>query len=209
MSRRSHHVGLIGAGIDASLSPALHEAEGAALGLEYRYALPDVERGSLEGLLERVRAEGYSGVNVTHPCKQDVVALLDALSEEAAVLEAVNTVVFDEDGQATGHNTDASGFAESFPRGLSGAALDHVVVLGAGGAGAAVAHAVQRLGAQRLTSVDVDEERARALADKLGATTGDLEAIEHADGLIHATPTGMAHGWRSCRPRVRSSSSPA
>ena len=192
MLQRSHLVGLVGAGIDASLSPALHEAEAAALGLDYAYRLLDIEGHELGALLAQARAEGYSGVNVTHPCKQDVVAHLDDLSPEAAALDAVNTVVFEADGRAVGHNTDASGFAESFRRGLPDATLDEVVVLGAGGAGSAVAHAALRLGAKELVIVDTDSTRAAALANRLGARTGALDQLDDADGLIHATPTGMA-----------------
>lgn len=192
MSQRSHLVGLIGAGIDASLSPALHEAEAAAQGLDYEYRLLDIDGDALESLLAQARAEGYRGVNVTHPCKQDVIAHLDDLSPEAAALDAVNTVVFERDGRAVGFNTDASGFAESFTRGLRGAALGKVVVLGAGGAGSAVAHAALRLGARDLVIVDTDTTRAAALAHRLGARTGALDELLTADGLIHATPTGMA-----------------
>jgi shikimate dehydrogenase len=191
MGERAHIVGLIGAGIDASLSPALHEAEAAAQGLAYEYRLLEIEGRSLDALLEGARAEGFCGVNVTHPCKQDVIALLDELSPEAAALDAVNTVVFS-GGRAIGHNTDASGFAESFRRGLPEAPLDKVVVLGAGGAGSAVAHAALRLGARDVVVVDVDPARAAALADRLGARTGTLDELQDADGLIHATPTGMA-----------------
>jgi shikimate dehydrogenase len=188
-----HLVGLVGSGIDASLSPALHEGEAAALGIEYRYRLLDIDRldAGVGELLERARTKGYSGLNVTHPCKQAVVEHLDELSPEAAALEAVNTVVFS-DGRAIGHNTDASGFAESFRRGLADAPLGKVVVLGAGGAGAAVAHAARQLGVERLVIVDVDNQRAAALADKLGAVAGEIEELADAEGLIHATPTGMA-----------------
>lgn len=194
MTERSHLVGLVGAGIDASLSPALHEAEAAALGLGYEYRLLDVDQLELDlgEIVARARARGYSGLNVTHPCKQDVVAHLDELSPEAAALDAVNTVVFAADGRAVGHNTDASGFLEAFRRGLPDAALDKVLVLGAGGAGSAVAHAALRLGARELVIVDTDSTRAAALANRLGARTGALDQLDDADGLIHATPTGMA-----------------
>src|SRR6478735_4541947 len=84
MRESAHTVGLIGAGIDASLSPALHEAEAAALGLDYEYRLLEIDGHALPDLLDQARADGFSGVNVTHPCKQDVVALLDDLSPEAA-----------------------------------------------------------------------------------------------------------------------------
>jgi shikimate dehydrogenase len=193
MSTVRHVVGLVGAGIEASLSPALHEGEAAAQGLDYSYRLLDIDRlGVAVGdLVRRARREAFSGLNVTHPCKREVVQYLDELSPEAAALDAVNTVVF-RDGRAIGHNTDAHGFAESFRRGLTEAPLGKVVLLGAGGAGAAVGHAVLGLGVRRLVIVDVDDERATALARRLGAAAGDLDELADADGLIHATPTGMA-----------------
>jgi shikimate dehydrogenase len=191
MSRTDGHlVGLIGAGIGGSLSPALHEREAAEQGLGYSYRLHDLDvaPADIGDLLERARQAGYRGLNVTHPCKRRVVEHLDELSAEAAAVEAVNTVVF-EDGRAVGHNTDVTGFAESFARGLPGVPVDDVVLLGAGGAGAAVA---QALGAGRLTIVDVVPERARALARRTGTAAGGLDALATADGLVHATPTGMA-----------------
>ena len=183
-------MGLIGTGIGTSLSPALHEREAAELDLDYAYRLIEVEDRDAGALLRDARRTGFRGLNVTHPCKQAVVPHLDALSDDAAALQAVNTVVF-EDGRATGHNTDTTGFAENFARGLPGAELDHVVLLGAGGAGAAVGLAALRLGAGRLTIVDVDRERAETCARRLGAEAGTVESVAGADGLIHATPTGM------------------
>ena len=190
-----YEVGLIGAGIAASLSPALHEREARQQGLRYRYRLIDIdERGDDVGaLLEQARRDGLKGVNVTHPVKQAAVPHLDALSDDATALQAVNTVVFDGE-RATGHNTDTTGFAESFARGLPDVALERVVLLGAGGAGTAVAYAALRLGVRELAIADVDDERARACVDQLGsdrARVGTLDDLEHADGLIHATPTGM------------------
>ena len=190
MGTERHEVGLIGAGIGTSLSPALHEQEAAELDLDYGYRLIEVEGRDVGELLDRVREAGLRGVNVTHPCKQAVVPHLDALSEDAAALQAVNTVVFD-DGRAIGHNTDTTGFAEHFERHLPDAELDHVVLLGAGGAGTAVGLAVLRLGAGRLTIVDVDRKRAETCARRLGAAVGTVESVADADGLIHATPTGM------------------
>jgi shikimate dehydrogenase len=188
-----YEVGLIGAGIGASLSPALHEREAREQGLRYRYRLIEIEDVDVGALLERARRDGLHGVNVTHPVKQEVVPHLDALSADAAALQAVNTVVFDGE-RATGHNTDTTGFAESFARGLADVALDRVVLLGAGGAGTAVAYAALRLGVRELAIVDVDDERARACVDQLGsdrARVGTLDDVDDADGLIHATPTGM------------------
>jgi len=193
------NVGLIGTGIGSSLSPALHEREASLLGFDYEYRLLDLDElgrpASDVGALVREAAEdGLRGLNVTHPCKQLVVDELDELSPEAAALGAVNTVVF-RDGRRIGHNTDASGFQEAFERRLPGASTERVVQLGAGGAGAAVAHAILSLGARELTILDVERERADALADALGAVAADIEALgdllAEAHGLIHATPTGM------------------
>lgn len=193
-------VGLIGSGIGPSLSPALHEREAAELGLDYRYRRWDLDElgeppTAVGELLTRARAEGYRGLNITHPCKQLVLDHLDEIDEDATALGAVNTVVFDGE-RAVGHNTDHSGFASSFRRGLSDVALDRVLLLGAGGAGAAVAHALLGLGAGEVRIVDVDTDRAAGLAASLperAVTGGELaEELEKADGLVHATPTGMA-----------------
>jgi shikimate dehydrogenase len=190
-----HQVGLIGAGIGASLSPALHEREAAEQGLDYRYTLLEIDGRDVDTLLDECRRAGYSGVNVTHPCKQAVVAHLDRLSPDAQALQAVNTVVFED---VSGHNTDTTGFAENVTRGLPDASLEHVVLLGAGGAGTAVALALLRLGTERLTVVDVDAERAASCVARLDdprAVAGSLDALADADGLVHATPTGMeGHG---------------
>jgi quinate/shikimate dehydrogenase (NAD+) len=199
-------VGLIGSGIGTSLSPQLHEQEAAELGLRYFYQLIDIDRlgaGAPEAgsLLREARRLGFRGLNITHPCKQAVVRYLDDLSPAAAALGAVNTVVFT-GGKVTGHNTDSSGFEAAFTRGLPGAGLRHAVVLGAGGAGAAVADVLLRLGARRLTVTDVLLDRAGQLAAVLRGrfAAGRVQAVTpeglagpmaEADGLVNATPVGM------------------
>ncbi len=192
-------VGLIGAGIGSSLSPALHEREASLLGVDYEYRLFDLEElgrpaSDVGALVAEAARDGFGGLNITHPCKQLVVAELDELSPEAEALGAVNTVVL-RNGWRIGHNTDASGFQEAFERRLPGARTDRVVQLGAGGAGAAVAHATLALGAGQLTILDVERDRAAALAETLGAAAADIGALgdllAEADGLIHATPMGM------------------
>src|SRR5262245_42430216 len=198
-------LGLIGAGIQHSLSPAMHEQEATQQGLRLHYQLIDVDRASdgaaaLPRLLDAARTMGFAGLNITYPCKQAVIPLLDGLSDEAAAMGAVNTVVFD-GARAIGHNTDGSGWAWGFRRTLPAADLSRVVLLGAGGAGSAIAHAVLRLGAQQLTLVAPDAARARALAAELNQRYGGARArgglaaeaaLANASGLIHATPTGMA-----------------
>src|SRR5437868_5200569 len=124
----------------------MHETEAKALGLRLQYRLFDLKAlglglDALPELLRQVEAEGYAGVNVTHPCKQAVIPLLDEVSEDAAMIGAVNTVVF-RNGRRHGYNTDEWGFRESFRRQMAGASLERVVQVGAGGAGAATAHAM-------------------------------------------------------------------
>lgn len=201
-SPRKVLIGLIGAGIQQSLSPALHEEEARHHGMRLHYQLIDLDRSAsspeqLPTLLSAARIMGYAGCNVTYPCKQAVIPHLDDLSEEARAMGAVNTVVV-QDGRLVGHNTDGSGWAWGFQRALPEADLAHVVLLGAGGAGAAIAHAVLRLGAQRLAIVDAQPERAEQLAADVNALYGaraqasDIAtAMAPATGLIHATPTGM------------------
>ncbi|GAA3836512.1 shikimate dehydrogenase [Sphaerisporangium flaviroseum] len=203
----SYLVGLIGSGVGPSLSPALHEREADHHGLRLLYRVIDIARLGLGaeaagGLVRAAQRLGFTGLNITHPCKQTVIEHLDELSPDAEMLGAVNTVVFDGD-RAIGHNTDWTGFAQSFARGLPDAPTHRVVQLGAGGAGAAVAHALLTLGADRVTLVDAEPARAVALAAELvrrfgagraGAATPDElpDLLPQADGLVHATPTGMA-----------------
>lgn len=197
--------GLIGAGIQASRTPALHEHEGDAQGLRYLYQLIDLDplrldSTALPDLLQAAERMNYTGLNITFPCKQAVIPLLDELSPEARGIGAVNTVVL-KDGKRVGHNTDCLGFAEGFRRGLTDAARERVVQMGAGGAGAAVAHALLSEGVRQLTIFDVDRERAESLANNLNQHFGasraqagaDLPgALAQADGLVNTTPMGMA-----------------
>lgn len=207
MSQPSYLVGLIGSGIGPSLSPALHEREADRQGLRCLYRLIDLDAlgvgpEAVGDLLRAARDVGFDGLNITHPCKQLVIGHLDDLAPQAAALGAVNTVVF-EGGRAIGHNTDVTGFAASFARGLPDVSLERVVQVGAGGAGAAVAHAVLTLGAGRVTVVDALPDRAAALAASLRRHFGTGRAaaaapdalaslLARADGIVHATPTGMA-----------------
>lgn len=199
-----YRVGLIGAGIQQSGSPRIHMDEAASLGLDYSYELLDIDAEqdgatALPRLLTLAEQQGYAGLNITYPCKQAVLPLLHELSPEASALQAVNTVVL-RNGKRIGHNTDWWGFAENFCRRLAPVPLHDVVLVGAGGAGAAAAYAVLRLGVERLWIHDADSARATALAERMTALfprqqtrmAESLPAVlEHANGLIHATPMGM------------------
>lgn len=197
--------GLIGAGIQASRTPSMHEQEGTEQGLRYIYRLIDLSvlnlgPEALPELLTAAERMGFNGLNITFPCKQAVIPLLHELSDDARALGAVNTVVL-KDGKRIGHNTDASGFAEGFRRGLPDVKRDRVVQMGAGGAGSAVAHAAMQLGIRHLTIFDTDQGKAEQVAADVGERFGsgraeagtDLgAALAQADGLINTTPVGMA-----------------
>ncbi|WP_411033695.1 shikimate dehydrogenase [Shinella sp. BYT-45] len=197
--------GLIGSGIQASLTPAMHVREGEAQGLSYEYELIDLSQigaapEDLPRLLDEAEARGLVGLNITHPCKQSVIPYLDTLSQQARDLGAVNTIVLRE-GKRAGHNTDWWGFAESFRRGLPQTDLSSALQLGAGGAGAATAYALLSLGVEKLLVFDREAERAQALATAMEAlfpratvaVAGTLDdAMPEVAGLVHATPTGMA-----------------
>ena len=198
-------VGLIGAGIQGSLAPALQEEEARHHGLRLHYQLIDLDAVApgievLPALLTAARVMGFSGLNITYPCKQSVIPLLDALSEEARSIGAVNTVVR-EGNRLVGYNTDGSGWSWGFRRALPDADLSRVVLLGAGGAGSACADAVLRMGARELLIVDLDRSRAAALAERLNAhfpgrrasaAADAASALRGAAGIIQATPVGMA-----------------
>jgi shikimate dehydrogenase len=183
----------------------MHEQEGAAQGLDLTYTLFDLTaRGladdALPRILEEAERAGYAGVNITFPFKQAVIVHLDGLSERARRVGAVNTVSF-AGGKRIGHNTDVTGFAESLAHGLPDAARGCVVQFGAGGAGSATAWAMLDSGVEHLIVFDVDPVKTATLVAKLQADFGadrvsagiDLAAAtKSADGLLNATPMGMA-----------------
>jgi len=198
-----HRIGLVGAGIATSLSPLLHEREAARLGLrDYAYDLIDLDR--IDTPVERtgdvVReaiAAGYTGLNVTHPCKQVVLDVLDELSPGARTIGAVNTVVV-RDRKLLGHNTDVSGFRAALRAQLPQVPLDRVLLLGAGGAGSAVAHALAEAGVSELVVADADEGRAAQVRARVHATDVRTVGIDEVpallsrcDGVVNATPIGM------------------
>lgn len=205
MPSKSILVGLVGAGIQASLTPRLHEKEGDAQGMRYMYKLIDIDvlgirLTALSEILTAAERLGFAGLNITYPCKQAVIEELDELSPDARAIGAVNTVIF-RNGRRFGHNTDWTGFAESFRRTLADVGRNRVVQFGAGGAGAAVAYALLTLGVRHVVLIDTDRKRARDLAEALCARFGvgradtrndPAEALAAADGLVNTTSVGMA-----------------
>ena len=199
---RTKLLGVLGAPIEHSLSPVLQNAALRAAGLDYVYVALPVKRDALRSAVLGLRDAGFCGFNVTIPFKTEIIAVLDALDEDARRIGAVNTVVVGADGRLTGHNTDAAGFLAGFTAcgvSLRGA---HVVVLGAGGAARAVLCGLLRAGAAQV-SIGV---RNLVKGEKLCAdfaADGDVRAFRFddaafrarlgsADVLVQTTPLGMS-----------------
>ena len=205
MRKRRILLGLIGANIMGSLSPALFADAFEAAGIEGFYHLMDVDRlpgRTLPQLLDAIKAAGFAGANITYPFKQDIVPLLDAVDPTAMQTGAINTLLIDPNGRTTGYNFDRPGwrnsFAESFGRDSAKGAS--VVQIGAGGAGHAVAFALMDLGVAQLTVHDLNHARANALCGSVAQHFGadrcrvarDLERdVSDADGIVNATQAGM------------------
>jgi shikimate dehydrogenase len=201
-------IGLIGGNIQKSLSPALQEDACAAAGLTGHYHLMDIDvlpGRSLQSLLDAARVAGFAGVNVTYPCKEAVLTLLDEVSPEARQIGAVNTVTFAGDGRTAGYNTDRIGFRRAFEDtfGREAIAEKPALLVGCGGAGRAVAFALFDLGVGMLFLHDEDADRAPRLASALAsqfgagrsrAVTNIEAALSEAAGLVNATPVGMLGG---------------
>ncbi|MBW9205876.1 shikimate dehydrogenase [Mumia sp. zg.B17] len=206
--RESVLVALLGQGVGPSLTPPMHEREADRHGLRYVYKVVDLDdrqvgADHLRQLLDAAVELGFDGLNVTHPIKHTMMPLVDELGPEVERIGALNTVLV-RDGRTVAHNTDLTGFTRAFREGLPDADLTDVVLLGAGGAGTAVAHALSDLGAITLHVVDPDLARADGLRASLTAAgsgldvrTSDPGALESVltttSGVVNATPVGMAH----------------
>ena len=205
MSTKRMLVGLIGANIMGSLSPALFADAFAAAGIHGFYHLLDVDRlpgRKLPQLLEAVKAAGFAGANITFPFKQEIIPLLDAIDPEAAQVGAVNTVAIAPDGRTTGYNYDRRGWRNAFLEKFGAAAAKGatVVMVGAGGAGRAVAFALMDLEIDALIIHDQDTARAKALVADVVKHFGASRArvagevpreIAAANGVVNATQIGM------------------
>ncbi len=209
-------VGIIGDPIAHSLSPAMHNAAFAALGLDWVYVPVRVRSRDLEAALRGVRAMGWAGLNVTLPHKERVVRSLDRLTREARLTGAVNTIVRGPGG-LTGHTTDGRGFLAALarergfrPRGA------RVVILGAGGSARAIAVALLGAGAGEIAILNRRPRRAAALARHLASgfprariESGPLtperagEAFAGAGLLVNATVVGMGRTAHRGLPLAR------
>jgi shikimate dehydrogenase len=204
MSAERRLVGLIGAKIGRSITPAMHEAAARTLGIDLRYHLIDTDvlghgMADLPQLIESVRLLGFAGVNITHPFKEAVIACLGAVEGPAAAVGSVNTVVV-RGGRLIGHNTDYTGFVSGWQRIFGAMGPGSAALIGAGGVGRAMAHGLAALGAKELRVTDLDARRADALAVDLRAAHPAVRivvaadagaAMRGTDGAVNATPVGM------------------
>ena len=189
-----------------SVSPPMHNAALAVLGLDLHYTRIHVRPNELADALAHVVRAGFVGVNLTIPHKTAVLPWLDAVDPHAARLGAVNTVRVEADGTLRGFNTDGPGFVHAvraeFGLTLRGAS---VLILGAaGGAGRALATQCVLEGCGRVVLVNRTFEKARALAETLGATAVPWEeaagALSNVDLLVNASSVGLHAGDASPLP---------
>jgi shikimate dehydrogenase len=194
---------VLGHPVGHSLSPAMHNAALAQLGLDGVYVAFDVPPAGLRDAVLGLQALGVAGVNCTIPHKEALLPLMDELSEEAAFIGAVNTIEF-RDGRRIGHNTDAPGFLSALRAAGAEPEGQEVLVLGAGGSARAVVVALVKAGA-RVTIANRTRERSEELAAELNAkfdTEGvralalsgaDLRpVVERAAILVNTTSLGMS-----------------
>ncbi|MHB8995811.1 MAG: shikimate dehydrogenase [Armatimonadota bacterium] len=195
--------GVIGWPVRHSLSPPMHNAAFAALGLNWVYVPFAVEPERIAGAVEAIRALDLVGLNVTIPHKLAVLPHLDEISDTARVLGAVNTIV-NAEGRLVGHNTDGAGFLRSLREIGGEVAGKRVALIGAGGSSRAVALAVCQAGATRLTIINRTVAKAEALVEMVAAALPDAKAeavalegpeaegaVRDAQVLIDSTAVGM------------------
>ncbi|HLL39904.1 MAG TPA: shikimate dehydrogenase [Rubrobacteraceae bacterium] len=194
-------LGVIGHPVGHTLSPRMHNAAFAASGPDYLYLPMDVRPEDLPAAVSGLRALGFRGFNVTMPHKEAILPLLDELDEAARAAGAVNTVTIEERGMR-GSNTDGSGFVEACERSGLTFAGARVVLVGAGGAAAAIAVAVLGEGVREVRILNRSRWRAERLRDTLrsaypeaGISVHDTAdpggAAREADAVVNATYLGM------------------
>jgi shikimate dehydrogenase len=194
-------VGIIGDPISHTLSPRMHNAAFAELGLDYAYVPLQANGLRIKDVVRSIAALGFAGINVTVPFKEKVLRYLDRTTADAAAIGAVNTIV--NDGRhLIGYNTDAEGFRLA----LVGAGLrlrgKRVLVVGAGGSARAVVYALAQAGASDIVIANRTISKARKLATTFGKRPGvlraaDLEVLDDIDLLsdrqlvVNCTPLGL------------------
>ncbi|MER8233998.1 shikimate dehydrogenase [Streptomyces sp. NPDC094049] len=203
----AHRAAVLGSPIAHSLSPVLHRAAYAELGLgHWSYERFEVDEAALPGFMGTLDA-GWAGLSLTMPLKRAVIPLLDEVSDTAAAVEAVNTVVLHEDGRRTGDNTDIPGMIAALrERGVE--KVEAAAVLGAGATASSALAALARICAGPVTAYVRSEARAeemRGWGERLGVdvrTAAWDEAAQAFDAplVIATTPAGTTDALASAVP---------
>jgi shikimate dehydrogenase len=194
-------LGLIGGNIAASQAPHLHKLAGRLCGLniDYQLLIPKERGESFDEVFQACIAQGYRGLNITYPYKEQVFDRVQVSDPAVHAIKAVNTVLFDRQG-AQGYNTDYSGFITGYRNTFGDQPARTVCMVGAGGVGKAVGFGLLDLGLSDLRIVEQDLPKAEALADALHSLRPELsirvtdsveKAADGAEGLINCTPVGM------------------
>ncbi|MFE1026084.1 shikimate dehydrogenase [Streptomyces sp. NPDC058818] len=200
---------VLGSPIAHSLSPALHRAAYAELGLEgWTYDRFDVDEEALPGFFERLDPE-WAGLSLTMPLKRAVIPLLDEISETAASVDAVNTVVLTEDGRKTGDNTDIPGIVAALrEHGIE--KVETAAVLGAGATASSALAALARICTGEVAVYVRSEARAaemRGWAERLDVTVriadwADAEEALRAPLVVATTPAGATDALAATVPEM-------
>ncbi len=196
---RTRLAAIIGDPVRHSLSPAMHNAAFAALGLDWVYLAFEVAEGNAQAAVDGARALGLVGLSVTMPHKGAVVNAVDRLSPVAVALNAVNTVVRRAGDVLEGDNTDGAGFLDALRHDEGFDPAGHrCLVVGAGGAARAVVKALADAGARQVVVVNRTSSRAEAAAALAGAVgrVGVIGEAADAELVVNATPAGMSRGAR-------------
>lgn len=176
------------------MSPAIHNAAFAHLGLDWVYLAFDIGPAELNAAFDAMRSMGIGGYSVTMPHKDQTLELVDEVSPEAATLRAANCVV-NRDGHLVAHNTDGDGFVAGLEHDTGfEVAGSRAAVLGAGGAARAVIDALARHGATEVVVINRSDTNAETAAAVAGAVarTGTAKDIRGCGLVVNATPLGMA-----------------
>ena len=196
ISGKTRVLALIGHPVGHSLSPKMHNATFAAEALDFVYVCLDVAPDDLPAAVKGMAALKLRGFNVTMPHKRAMVGLVDELDDGARVSGAVNTVVI-QDGILRGYNTDGGGMVRACEEAGVRLAGRRALILGAGGAAAAIGLAFGTAGTRELHIANRGVEKATDLRDKLRAAglknvhAHPLDALPPADVVVNATSLGM------------------
>jgi len=165
-SEHQRHIGIIGQSIHHTMSPVMHTSAFKKLNLDYNYGVMDVTPEMLPNLISSLRTLNFRGANVTIPYKEKVVHLVDEVSEEAKMINAVNTIV-NNNGRLVGYNTDAHGVYISLAYYAEEIKNNYVVIFGAGGAARATVYAVAKFfSPKRIMIVNRTLENATAITEE-------------------------------------------